>query len=303
MADWSPSGKGQRHKNWCRYDCGEEDVNFQVVEFAGKGLGLVAKTFIAGKYRIIVESLFTSGHQIADEETPEDASLTGLMKRFQSGVHPRSKLDFKRTSRVNHDCKPNADLFYTSDGMAILYSNRNIEVGEEICRSYLPFSKMLHEPVAIAVQLQCREAILRKVGINCPSGCICKSATTRDFIERAVGLEILIKKFNGAGLYNRVLQCYEQLISIHEQIATPLVVIALQSRLDAFEACQKYYFSLPQQPSKADVEECEQGVEHGRVAWQLCSTLGPNEENTVLKKDIEDLSLFISDLKQRCRQL
>lgn len=297
MADWSPSGKGQRHKNWCRYDCGEEDVDFQVVALPGKGLGLVAKTFIPRKYRIIVESLFSSD-QAATEET--SASLISLMKRFQIGIHPRSKLDFKRSSRINHNCNPNADLFYANDGVAILYSTRDIEAGEEICRTYLPFSKMLDEPVAISVQFQCRETILRQVGINCPSNCICRTPATITLVKRAVELKMIIKKLSEAGHYRQVLHSYKELVSIHELIATPLVFIALQSHLDAFEACQRYYSSLSNQPSKPEIEECEEGIEHGRIADELCSTLRPQEDHTILKKDIEQLSLLVSDLKQRC---
>lgn len=302
VADWSPSGKGQRHKNWCRYDCGEEDVDFQVVDLPGKGLGLVAKTFIPRKYRIIVESLFSADRPVT-EEPPTDASLVALMKRFQSGIHPPSQLDFKRCSRVNHDCCPNADLFYTNDGVAILYSNRDIEAGEEISRTYLPFSKMLDEPAAISVQFQCRETILRKVGINCPSSCICKAPATRKLVERAVQLKILIKKQSQIGYYHQVMQSYEKLISIHKFIATPLVVVALQSHLDAFEACQRYYSSLPHRPTEPEVEECEHGVEHGRIVYELCSTLRPHDDHAVLKKDVQDLSLFISNLKKRCKQM
>lgn len=63
VVDWLPSsavsGKGQGHKNWCHLDCGEEDLDWQVVSIPGKGLGVVAKRLIPAKYRIIVETVMT----------------------------------------------------------------------------------------------------------------------------------------------------------------------------------------------------------------------------------------------------
>jgi len=54
-------GKGQQHGNWCRlHECGEEDVEWQIVPIQNKGLGVKAKTFIPAGYKIIVEPLFTS---------------------------------------------------------------------------------------------------------------------------------------------------------------------------------------------------------------------------------------------------
>ena len=297
MADWSPSGRGQRHKDWCRHQCGEEDVDFQVVAVEGKGLGIVAKKFIASKYRIIVETLFAEDTAEEDDGEPWGPTLTGLMKRFQSGVHPPSKLRFKRSSRVNHDCDPNADLFYTGDGVAILYANRDIEPGEEIRRTYLPFSKMFDEPVAIHLQFQCREAILRKVGIICAPNCICKSDDTRKWIAEAKQLKTVIQQQTEAGRFVDVLQSFERFVAVQKLIATPLVVIALHSHLDAFEACQRYYCSLPREASIADIELCERGVEHGRIALDLSQTLRPHQQQEHLKKDVEDLTMFISNYK------
>ena len=59
ITDWAPNGKGQGHKNWCRLDCGEEDIDWEVVSIEGKGLGVVAKRFIPAKYRIIVDAVFS----------------------------------------------------------------------------------------------------------------------------------------------------------------------------------------------------------------------------------------------------
>jgi len=57
--DWSVTGTGQRHKNWCCiYEYGEEDVDWEVVPVPNKGLGVRAKRFLPAGYRIIVEPDF-----------------------------------------------------------------------------------------------------------------------------------------------------------------------------------------------------------------------------------------------------
>ena len=58
--DWSVTGSGQKHRNWCgKFEYGEEDVDWKVVPIQGKGLGVVALRRLPAKYRIIVEPVFT----------------------------------------------------------------------------------------------------------------------------------------------------------------------------------------------------------------------------------------------------
>jgi len=58
-ADWSVTGSGQRHKNWCsRYEYGEEDIDWEVIPVENKGLGVVAKRHLPVGYRIIVEPVY-----------------------------------------------------------------------------------------------------------------------------------------------------------------------------------------------------------------------------------------------------
>ena len=59
VADWKPQDKGQGHKTWCQYECGEEDVNWEVVPVPGIGLGIVARRTIPAVYRIIDEPVFS----------------------------------------------------------------------------------------------------------------------------------------------------------------------------------------------------------------------------------------------------
>ena len=60
-ADWSVKGDGQRHVNWCqRHECGEEDVDWEVVPIVNKGLGIRAKRLLPAGLKIIVEPTLSS---------------------------------------------------------------------------------------------------------------------------------------------------------------------------------------------------------------------------------------------------
>ena len=59
-ADLSVKENGQRHVNWCRrHECGEEDVDVEVVPIPNKGLGIRAKKLIPVGMKIIVEPSFS----------------------------------------------------------------------------------------------------------------------------------------------------------------------------------------------------------------------------------------------------
>lgn len=56
-------GVGQRHVQWCGiYECGEEDVDWEVIPIPNTGLGIAAKRSLPAGYRIIVEPGLTD-HQ------------------------------------------------------------------------------------------------------------------------------------------------------------------------------------------------------------------------------------------------
>lgn len=59
-ADWSIDG--QRHINWCinSYECGEEDVDWEIVPVPNKGMGIIAKRYIPTGYRIMADPSYTN---------------------------------------------------------------------------------------------------------------------------------------------------------------------------------------------------------------------------------------------------
>ncbi len=59
QADLSITGNGQRHVNWCaNYECGEEDVDWEIVPVPNKGFGIIAKRFIPAGYRIMADPIY-----------------------------------------------------------------------------------------------------------------------------------------------------------------------------------------------------------------------------------------------------
>ena len=51
----------QLHVNWCRrHECGEENIDWEVVPIPNKGLGIRAQKLLPAGMKIIVEPVFTS---------------------------------------------------------------------------------------------------------------------------------------------------------------------------------------------------------------------------------------------------
>ena len=69
MKDWSNKGNGQRHVNWCRRpECGEEEVDWEVVPIINKGLGIRAKKLLPAGLKIVVEPILI--HQMITQVVP-----------------------------------------------------------------------------------------------------------------------------------------------------------------------------------------------------------------------------------------
>ena len=107
-------------------------------------MGIVARRRIPTKYRIIVEAVYTSplGHPPIEDLMPVGGTMLDKFNLNQTTGDPsrdsgRPQLGL-RISRLNHDCDPNAGYNYCdASRVQILYANRDILKGEEICISYL----------------------------------------------------------------------------------------------------------------------------------------------------------------------
>lgn len=75
---------------------------------------------------------------LADGDT--DKTCVGIVRTnaIAAGLHARV---FARTSRLNHSCRPNVhNTWQEPEGVEVLYATEDIQVGEELCISYIyPF--------------------------------------------------------------------------------------------------------------------------------------------------------------------
>ena len=199
-ADWKPEGKGQGHKNWCQFECGEEDIDWHVVPVPGKGLGIVAKRMIPAGYRIIVEPEFNDpeGHPGIKDLMPENGTL---MEKFEmnafKAVVPGGEAVSLRISRVNHDCNPNATVCYcTNSRVHTLYAVRQIPSGQEICISYIEntWDKFTSMGDAVASRMNYKSLLAIKWNIICNADCLCKNSRVEKLKMKAIALIIEIEE-------------------------------------------------------------------------------------------------------------
>ena len=72
--DWSPSGRGQGHKNWCKVSCCEEDVDWKIEEIPGKCVGLIALKYIPALTRVLVDRVYC-WEEAKDDQSFEDQQM------------------------------------------------------------------------------------------------------------------------------------------------------------------------------------------------------------------------------------
>ena len=114
-----------------------------------------------------------------------------------------------RSSRVNHNCSPNAAISYDYVArVQIIFSLRDIQPGEEICICYYAHLTLDMEPDSVVRRRDPPVAVLRSMiqqgknprefdfivnesnlklnwGIICPEDCFCKNPEKRKLILKA----------------------------------------------------------------------------------------------------------------------
>ena len=190
--DWLADGGGQGHRNWCKFDCGEEDIDWEVRSIPDKGMGLVAKRFLPSKYRIIVEGIHygPKSHPGIAELSPVNGTLRQKFENNELGGdlrnHNGNNYVALRIARANHSCTPNAAHIYCdTTNCEILYTCRDIQEGEEICISYrfLTHIEKPSEYVGLTLEEEfqsIKETIKVSWGFSCPSNCACSSSSFAD---------------------------------------------------------------------------------------------------------------------------
>lgn len=205
---------------------------YDVVPIHGKGLGVVAATFLPRGTKIIIEEALISvpmpgmepgqglrlgdmlnnvktafeslGHssqqeilQLHDHRFPGDGNQSRLLTILRSNAYNTGDNHvgiFPKIARINHSCQPNVGNFWSvKRNHRVIYTHRDIEVGEEITVSYIPLIKSVKD----------RQARLYQYGFVC--GCkACQStessrtrvkiAETIEMLEQKVSLQTLKEK-------------------------------------------------------------------------------------------------------------
>lgn len=215
--DWGR--KGQGHKTWCGLECGEEGIDWEVQKISdSKGLGLVALRDLPSLSRIMIEHAYfsPSDHPAIADLMPASGTLKQKfeLNSLSCGPDVDQSVVCLRLSRANHSCRANAGHIYDSKhGVKVLFAERGIKAGEEICIAYVAFNDFsLSKERAQADAL-----FLRKWGIICPEDCACKELVLLELVEegRRLDRDIMARASN-PGNINLV----KRLLQIHDEVRT-----------------------------------------------------------------------------------
>jgi len=138
------------------------------------------------------------------------------------------KLVALRISRLNHSCQANAASIYDETAcVAILFAQKDIQPGEEICICYYrPFNKFPVEhrsglpDWSVEEELDfIKNSTLHLSGITCPTDCSCKDPAVRNLVNEAAKLyHSAILNFVRENQMGAAMEAGERLLDIHRQL-------------------------------------------------------------------------------------
>lgn len=177
--DWSSPGPGQGHKNWCKFNCGEEDLDWRVQLISPeKGMGIVAIHQLPKGFRILVEKGLRQPFDEVHKQSvaalePKGGGLRQKLELNELGCGEEElPVLCIRLSRANHSCRDNASHWYDSKfQVKVLTAVREIQPGEEISISYTHFDNFSN----FLTPEKSRSILQQKWGIVCPSDCLCRN--------------------------------------------------------------------------------------------------------------------------------
>ncbi|KAJ3031166.1 UNVERIFIED_CONTAM: hypothetical protein HDU68_006037 [Siphonaria sp. JEL0065] len=201
--DWEPTPiadkvttiAGQGHMKWCGIATGEEGIDWRV-EFVNdtKGFGIIAlRNFRSGE-RIMVDGLQRSTmHPAFQTLAPMDGTLrekfdlnaVGCSEGLGSAVAPR-------LSRANHSCFNNAGRCHEEfTDTIVMYAQRDILAGEEICINYVPWNNAMFEDAKCSNQSR-RNQLKHFWSIVCPNDCFCRRSDIELAVDECIVLNAIL---------------------------------------------------------------------------------------------------------------
>lgn len=133
--------------------------------------------------------------------------------------------------RINHDCQPNAHRFEDSThGVQVIYAERDIQLGEEITKSYSLKAVGIFTP-------EKAKLFLKNMGIFCKEDCICRSKNLGKLLEEFTKLNRIVQsalRCKPSHGYDKTLKAAGKLVRDLEAVPTSFICKMSASYL-AFE--------------------------------------------------------------------
>ena len=188
-----------------------------------------------------------------------------------------------RISRVNHNCDANAGRNY-DDGASveILYAQRDIQPGEEVCISYCSFNNISIErrcPIVYKSSKNANEltpeeefhcvkvSLESNWGITCPVDCFCNDPVIKSLVVRARQLRIDVDMWvHSQNRPMTALKIIKDLLTIQNKVHSSLISKA------------KTHYAVYEIASSCS--RIEEANEHIRFVYSVCSAICPYSTNT-----------------------
>lgn len=188
-----------------------------------------------------------------------------------------------RISRVNHNCDANSGRnFDDGASVEILYAQRDIRPGEEVCISYCSFNNISIErrcPIVYTSSKNANEltpeeefdcvklSLESNWGITCPADCFCNDLIIKTLVVRARQLRIDVDMW--AQSQNRpitALKVIKDLLILQNKVHSSLISKA-KTHYAAYEIATM-------------CSRIEEANEHIRFVYSICSAICPYSSNT-----------------------
>ncbi|KYR00237.1 hypothetical protein DLAC_03396 [Tieghemostelium lacteum] len=259
--DWG--AVGQHHKQWCKEQICEEDIDWEIRETVdGKGLGVFSKRLLPKHTRIMVDRGY---RKIEDVPLPFINALMPhegtLQEKWDLNSFYREESGDNlgiRLARVNHDCRNNAtNKFITDLNAFILIAIRDIQEGEEISIQY----HFYNDISTSKGYRDAREQVIReKWSVNCLESCICRDKVLAERIQKAHELDSMIPTMpmKTEEQIKRVLKNVDLLLKESEQISNGIMALS-RTYYDGFQIAilHKKTYPLHKMYIQKYLESCE----------------------------------------------
>ena len=129
-----------------------------------------------------------------------------------------------RTSRLNHNCRPNVGTSYDDTArVIILFAQRDIHPGEEMCINCSHFgfleSDCLTNVMSAKDALKFEQSSLfKKFGFTCPEDCYCKDPQARDLVMKGAKFYLKMQAEADKDLVEEAIAAGEVVIESYEKL-------------------------------------------------------------------------------------